>query len=114
MKLFIALVSLSTLAGCASTGGHEKWSTAGGNRAAGVVRLSYDYPEYHQPAVSDAQAEALALNRCNTWGYKKAEPIEGQIRECANTEDGNCTLWSVTREFQCKDGGGNYASRLSR
>jgi hypothetical protein len=113
MKAVIALVLMSTLAACATTG-HEKWSAAGGNREAGMVRLSYEYPEFHQPTVSDAQAEALALNRCNTWGYKIAEPIAGQIRKCANTEDGNCNLWSVTREFQCKDATGSYVNRLSR
>ncbi|HEV8442408.1 MAG TPA: YecR family lipoprotein [Steroidobacteraceae bacterium] len=113
MRALIALVLMSTLAACATTG-HEKWSAAGGNRQAGVVRVSYDYPEFHQPTVSDAQAAALALNRCNTWGYKSAEPIAGQIRECANTEDGNCNLWTVTREFQCKDATGSYANRLSR
>ena len=113
MRAVITLVLMSTLAACATTG-HEKWSSAGGNRETGVVRVSYEYPEFHQPKVSDAQAAALALNRCNTWGYKTAEPIAGQIRECANTEDGNCNLWTVTREFQCKDATGSYANRLSR
>ena len=99
------------LVGCATT---EKWAAAGGDRGTGVVRVSYEYPESHQPQMSEAQAQKLALSRCNAWGYRKVEPIEGQVRECANMEDGNCDLWSVTREFQCTDGSGSYASRLSR
>jgi len=108
----LMLFSLTgTLAGCASTRG---WAPAGGSREQGLVRLSYEYPEFHQPEMSDGQAATLALNRCNAWGYRKAEPIEGQIRQCANVDDGNCNLWTVTREFRCTDGQARYANRLSR
>ena len=110
-RFLLPLLTLVVLTGCAST---QKWSPSGGNREQGLVRLSYEYPEYRQPSVSDAQAEALALNRCNSWGYKKVEPIAGQVRQCSNMDDGNCNLWTVTREFQCKDNTGSYASRLSR
>jgi hypothetical protein len=64
--------------------------------------------------MSDAQAQTAALSHCNAWGFQKAEPIEGQVRECANMDGGNCNVWKVTREFQCTDGGASYASRLSR
>jgi YecR-like lipoprotein len=111
-SLFMFLV-IGGLAGCAST---KHWSAAGGNREEGVVRVSYEYPEFQQPQMSESQAQKLALSRCNSWGYRKAEPIAGQIRQCANMDDGNCDLWSVTREFQCSEGGerGSFASRLSR
>ena len=109
-RLIPALLMLA-LTACAST---QKWASAGGDREAGVVRLSYEYAEFHQPEMSDAEAAQLALDRCNAWGYRQAEPIAGQVRQCANMDDGNCNLWSVTREYQCKDGGASYASRLSR
>lgn len=92
----LAILGLSA---CVST---EQWSATGGSRAAGVVRLSYEYPEFHQPEVSDAQALQLADNRCNSWGYSRAEEVPGQVRECSNMDDGNCDLWTVTREYQCK------------
>jgi YecR-like lipoprotein len=111
LKILVFSLLLLQLAACAST---QQWSAAGGDRQQGVVRLAYEYPEFHQPAVSEAQAEALALNRCNSWGYRKVEPIAGQVRECANVDDGNCNLWTVTREFQCSGGAASYASRLSR
>ena len=111
LKVLVASLLLLGLGACAST---DRWSAAGGNREAGVVRLSYEYPEFHQPQMSDAAAEKLALNRCNAWGYQQAEPIEGQVRQCSNKDDGNCNLWTVTREFQCKQGkGSTLASRLS-
>jgi hypothetical protein len=111
LKLLFASVLVLGLNACATT---SKWTPAGGSREAGVVRVSYEYPEYQQPDVSDAQAEALALNRCNAWGYRQAQPIAGQIRQCANMDDGNCDLWSVTREFQCTQGDSGYAARLTR
>jgi len=119
MKLMPLVQSLFTLgfvglvlSACAST---QRWSPAGGNRQQGVVRLSYHYPEFRQPQVSDAQAEKLALSRCNSWGYRHADPIDGQVRQCANMDGGNCDLWTVTREYQCSGGdGSSFASRLSR
>jgi hypothetical protein len=110
LKILVPCLLLG-LGGCATT---QKWSATGGNRQQGVVRLSYEYPEFHQQEMSEAQAQALAANRCNSWGYRKAEPIDGQTRQCANVDDGNCTLWTVTREFQCSGGDASYASRLSR
>ena len=111
LQILLLASFLSALGGCASSRG---WAPSGGDRQRGVVRLSYEYPEFQQPEMSDAQAAKLAQNRCNAWGYRKAEPIEGQIRQCANVDDGNCNLWTVTREYQCTDGQGRYAVRLSR
>ena len=51
-----------------------------------MVRVSYEYPEFQQPDVSDAQAMKIALGRCTGWGYDDAEPIAGQIRQCSNME----------------------------
>jgi YecR-like lipoprotein len=110
----LAALTLLTLAGCATP---DKWNSTGGNRELGLVRLSYEYPEYQQPEMSEAEADTLALNRCHAWGYEKVEPIAGQVRRCANMDEGNCNLWSVTREYQCKSSPGResgYASRLSR
>lgn len=111
VRVVVQSLFIFAVAGCAST---PKWSSAGGNRQAGLVRLSYQYPEYRQPEISDAQAEQLALNRCHAWGYEQADPLAGQIRQCANMDGGNCDLWTVTREYQCKTDEGGYASRLSR
>ena len=111
MNWLLVCTILLALTACATT---EKWSATGGNREQGVVRLSYEYQEFKQPAMSDADADALALHRCNTWGYEKVEPIEGQVRQCANMDDGNCNLWSVTREYRCKNADGSYANRLTR
>ena len=44
LKVLVASLLLLGLGACAST---DRWSAAGGNREAGVVRVSYEYPEFH-------------------------------------------------------------------
>lgn len=97
----IALMSLAAvvaLAGCATS---QQWNVNHSDRDLGVVRVSYEFPEFHEPVVSEQQATKLALQRCEMWGYDDAEPIAGQLRQCSNMDNGDCDLWKVTREFQC-------------
>lgn len=110
-QILAAAVAFLFLAACAST---PQWNNAGGNRENGVVRLSYEYPEFKQHTISEAQAASLALNRCSAWGYTRAEPIAGVLRQCAKMDAGNCNLWTVTREYQCSDGEGSDGSMLGR
>src|SRR5262245_36924961 len=96
--LRFAPVLLLALGGCAST---SHWTAAGGNKDIGVVRVSYEYAG-NQPAMSAAQADAMAENRCDTWGFERAELIPGTMRDCASNEGGACAVWKVTREYQCE------------
>jgi hypothetical protein len=108
-SLAAALLVLN-LAACATT---EQWNVTGGDRSEGVVRVSYEYPEFEQPELSDEQAMQIAASRCNGWGYEDAEPIAGQIRQCGNLDGSNCTLWTVTREYRCTQDA-SFAAHLSR
>jgi hypothetical protein len=110
LPLFAATALLLGLGGCATT---ERWGVSGGDREQGVVRVSYEYPEFHQPVVSDEQALRIAINRCTGWGYEDAEPIAGQLRQCSNRSGSNCDLWTVTREYQCTDTA-SFAGNLSK
>jgi hypothetical protein len=111
--MLVPALWLLALTGCVST---KQWTSTGGDKETGVVRVSYQYAEFHQSDVSDGQAMVLAKNRCEAWGYKRAEPVAGLVRECSNMEAGNCDLWTVTREFQCGDdeGDASYTARLSK
>lgn len=105
-----AIASLASLAACATS---KHWSVSGGDREAGLVRISYEYPEFKEPTLSDLEAAELAASRCDSWGYDDAEPIAGQIRQCSSMEGGDCDLWRVTREYQCtKDVA--YVSKLAK
>ncbi len=97
-RLLCMLAITSIFAGCATS---KQWTVTGGQKSEGLVRVSYEYPEYREPQLSEKQAAQLALHRCEGWGYDDAEPIAGQLRQCSNMDDGNCNLWMVTREYQC-------------
>jgi hypothetical protein len=109
----IPAVMVLGLSACVST---QQWTATGGNKEAGLVRVSYQYFEANQPDLTDRQATVLAENRCEAWGYKRAEPVAGLVRQCSDMEAGNCQLWTVTQEFQCSSGDGDvsYATRLSK
>ena len=95
----ICLIALTSIvAGCATS---KQWSVTGGQKNEGLVRVSYEFPEYREPQLSERQAEQVALQRCAGWGYDDAQPIAGQLRQCSNMDNGNCNLWMVTREYQC-------------
>jgi hypothetical protein len=111
LRFLASAALLLNLVACATS---PKWGISGGERSGGVVRVSYEYPEFHQPAVSDAQAQKIALSRCAGWGYDDAKPIAGQTRQCSNMEGANCDLWTVTREYQCTSADGAFATNLSR
>lgn len=98
---FALSLGVITLAGCATS---KHWNVSGGEKAEGLVRVSYEFPEAHEPALSESAAQELAEHRCEGWGYDDAEPIAGQLRQCSNMDDGSCSLWTVTREFQCTRG----------
>jgi hypothetical protein len=100
-NLAVLIPAFSLLAACATT---EHWSPAGGDRDAGVVKISYEHGDEAEPQLSDAQADRMADNRCKTWGYREAELIPGLLRNCASSEGNRCELWKVTREYQCQSG----------
>ena len=110
LRLLATAALLLNLAACAAS---RQWNVSGGNRDEGVVRLSYEYPEFKQPEVSDEQAMQIATSRCNGWGYDDAEPIAGQVRRCANMSGSNCDLWTVTREYRCTQDA-SFAAHLAK
>jgi hypothetical protein len=109
-RLLASAALLLSLGACATS---QKWAVTGGDRSDGVVKVSYEYPEFQQPDVTDAQAMKIALGRCSGWGYDEARPIPGQTRQCSNKEGANCNLWTVTREYQCSSQGA-FASNFSK
>jgi hypothetical protein len=73
-RLLIPSLLILGLSACAST---KQWSPNGGDRADGIVRLSYEYPEFHQPTVSDVQAEQLCRKSLPHWGLRTPSPSAG-------------------------------------
>ena len=105
------LIPLLAMSACATT---QQWNPSNSSRELAVARVSYEYKKFHEPSLSDAQAEQLAVNRCNTWGFSSAEMIPGELRDCSAMDSGSCELWKITREYQCKGEGGSFARSAAR
>lgn len=105
------LIPILLAAGCATS---QQWNPSNSSRELAVARVSYEYVKFHEPSLSDAQAEQLAVNRCNTWGYSSAEMIPGELRDCSAMDGSSCELWKITREYQCKGEGGSFARSAAR
>jgi hypothetical protein len=85
------LASLSaTLAACA-------WDGNGGYQ---VVQVSYDYDNKDQSA-REWRAFMDALNRCHLAGYQDAQLASQSPRQCKAGGEGNCSLFEVTRKYDC-------------
>jgi len=93
----IACASLVAV-GCAT---QKTWSATGGSRADGTVRLSYEVGMFEVAEVDEAQATALAVQRCAVWGYSGAEAFGGVTRQCTQPGSGGCAVTLVTKEYQC-------------
>lgn len=96
------------LAACAfAPGPHQQLQPSGGSRADGVVQLTAhltEYTRYTDLDLPEAQAEALALarERCQAWGYVDAKPFSGYKRQCTQLGGlSGCAQYTLTREYQC-------------
>ena len=68
LPILAAAALLLSLGGCATT---PHWGVSGGDREHGVVRVSYEYPEFHQPALSDEQAMKTAVRPLQWLGLRQ-------------------------------------------
>jgi len=55
----------------------KDWVSTGGSRADGTVKLSYEYGALEVPQLDEQQAIRLAIQRCQAWGYDRAEAFGG-------------------------------------
>lgn len=98
-RLIVVACALLTMAGCAS---QKSWTSVGGSRADGSVKLGYTVGMFEKPVVSNAQGDATAASVCQRWGYDSAEGF-GMVNSVCQQRDGygSCIQTLVTREWQC-------------
>lgn len=104
--------------GCAPKSVVKNWEAAGGSRADATVEVGFTYyPQSEKPEMSEAQAQAEALRRCQAWGYTDAEPF-GLVKEQCQRQDFVpfvglvCGQMLVTRQYQCL-GQGNVDNSIA-
>lgn len=95
MVIFLALTACTV---------DKELAATGGSRADGIVELSYEIGEFQTARIDWTRADSDAAQRCNAWGYHKAERFGGERRQCNNFSSYGCNQWLVTVNYQCVTG----------
>lgn len=99
IKLAAAVVLAVSMSGCAV---QKDLVATGGSRSDGTVRMSFELGLFEVPKIDVPKTINAASQRCQAWGYDRAEPFGGETRVCnAVGVYGDCMQWLVTVEFQC-------------
>jgi hypothetical protein len=79
--------------------------TAAQRKAAGLIVLSYESPNFASVQAEEQEGVNLATKKCALLNYTTAEPQGHASKECSNKADwtGRCNVWTITRQYQCKN-----------
>lgn len=103
--MIIASISLLCLTGCAKKV-QKDWFATSGSRSDARIKMAYTYnPQFEIPVVRLEQAIEVATQKCQSWGYDRAEAFGGTLSRCTNISysmyGANCLEMAVEAEFQC-------------
>lgn len=102
LKSLCFALCLITISGCTI---HKEWVATDGSKADGTVTLVYEYPSTFTPETKHYQAEKLAREKCQDWGYKDAKAFGGGDRICVTRSFTRlCETYRVTMRMQCTGG----------
>jgi len=97
----LLFAGLALLTGCVTP---KVVRASGGDRAAGLVDLSFQSGIREKPRFSTRQALDAARAQCRAWGYTDAEPFGGRRGNCERMGRGGCELTTVTIPYKCTGG----------
>lgn len=95
-----AVLAMFAMTGCAKKVVQKEWLAVGGSRADATVTLAVSWnPQQETPQFAKAQADDLAKQKCQQWGYSGAEPFGAIQDKCTGmTRDPFGTLVCYQRE----------------
>lgn len=98
MVKWLGIALAVALAGCSHV---TQPTPVGGSRSAGVVRLAFETSSRDSRGVDWRAADASAAQRCEAWGYSRAERFGAEQRQCRAVGVVDCNLWAVAVDYQC-------------
>ncbi|EBG4311455.1 hypothetical protein DNG45_00900 [Salmonella enterica] len=98
-SMIMVLVAPLYLSGCTTV---TDLSASGGSRADGTVTMSAEYGEFDIVKLNKTNALDAATKRCQSWGYKSAEPFDTGFRRCTVSSGlGGCSRYIYSIQYQC-------------
>ena len=89
-RLTAAIIGAALLTSCSQTAVTKAPVATGGSKADGTNQLAYERHASEAVTVDWAKAEQNALERCQSWGYPRAEAFTGWTSQCIEFGQG---LW---------------------
>ncbi|ASD84972.1 hypothetical protein LB105_003392 [Salmonella enterica] len=85
------------LAGCAVS----ELSSTGGSRSDGIVVMSAEYGGFDYLDINTDKALSSAIRRCQSWGYRTAQPFDAGFSKCSDFSGFGCTKYIYSISYQC-------------
>ncbi|MBY6154062.1 YecR-like lipofamily protein [Vannielia litorea] len=99
-KVILVILACAGLASCTEV--TKVPVPTGGSRADASVVLSYEYTALEIVTADWNAAQSSADKRCRAWGYRKADPFQGTVNQCQQTDAyGSCIRGTVSKTYQC-------------
>ena len=97
-----AAIAAVLLAGCAA-GPPPKPVAIGGSKSDATVEMAASYNPHQHDNADWSTADAEASQRCQVWGYERAEPFGSEFKRCTYRDSiyGICAEITATRAYQC-------------
>lgn len=108
--LLLAIMGL-TLAACAKPV-QKEWFAHDGSKADGTIKMALTWnPNLEKPQSQKEQAQRVATEKCQAWGYESAEAFGSVVSRCTQprfTGFGTvCDEMLAEMTFQCVGGKNN-------
>ena len=114
-KSILTILSVTAiLAGCAGQQ-QQTWKAMSGSKADGTLTLAYTQSKLDMFSTppSPAQGQAVADQRCKSWGYTKAVAFDFISEKCQSQSSGggvptlfgggnSCDENLITQKYQCE------------
>ena len=106
LGLLVLILVMALGVGCASKV-QKDWLAVAGSKSDATITLAYYYnPSWENPQTSEQQAMSLATEKCQAWGYEKAEPFGSIIKKCTQSRyvpfaGVVCDAMEVSTQYQC-------------
>ncbi|MGG5965176.1 YecR family lipoprotein [Salmonella enterica] len=85
------------LSGCAVS----ELSSTGGSRADGTIVMSVEYGGFDYLDINQDKALNSAIRRCQSWGYRTAQPFDAGFSKCSDFSGFGCTRYIYSISYQC-------------
>ena len=103
--LFVCLICVTSLSACApidfESGTSKRtvpWVATDGSKSGATIKMECSYDELLETPNELYEAQNIAMQKCQAWGYDQAEPFGGITTKCLSLD---CHYKKAEIIYQC-------------